>query len=410
MRGPFVFEIENFPSQPKQEAHGNKNYHTDFEGGARRMDGSRRGEPAGRRTRSGAQGTHQRSPSSSPPRRRRPRQPRPVSYRPPYDVRLIQPDAANDAGAGNDAAPQRADAEYIRWAQTSLNQALGLNLPVDGVISVETRSAVRSFQKKNGLPADGKLGADTERALMDASGSEPPKDQDQQLSEYELYEQNDPEMADYEIDDEVDRTSSEYGKWVQQSLNKILSLRLTVDGIVGPQTRSAIRSFQQQRGLTADGIVGSQTEAALIAAGAGSPPQSSGTPTTAPDIVTVRGIQVARQIASQVDALLAAAEADGVRLSGGGYRSMQRQIELRKQNCGPTQYDIYQKSSSLCSPPTAIPGQSNHEKGLAIDFTYNGDGIKSHDNPGFKWLASNAARFGLRNLPSEEWHWSVDGR
>jgi hypothetical protein len=52
-------------------------------------------------------------------------------------------------------------------------------------------------------------------------------------------------------------------------LNKILGLRLAVDGKMGPQTRSAIRSFQKKQGLAADGVVGPQTEAALVKAGSG---------------------------------------------------------------------------------------------------------------------------------------------
>ncbi|HWC77627.1 MAG TPA: peptidoglycan-binding protein [Blastocatellia bacterium] len=224
---------------------------------------------------------------------------------------------------------------------------------------------------------------------------------------------------EYEWEEEVNRQSPQYGMWVQQSLNKLLGLRLTVDGILGTQSRSAIRSFQQKAGLTADGLVGAMTEAAMVQAGAAPPPQSSGAPTsyvpgTTPpgglDIVNVRGIQVARQIAPNITSLLAAADADGVRLSGGGFRSPQKQIELRRKHCGPTDYDIYKKPSSQCTPPTATPGRSNHEKGLAIDFTYNGAGIKTHDNPGFRWLDANASRFGLFNLPSEPWHWSVDGR
>jgi len=42
-----------------------------------------------------------------------------------------------------------------------------------------------------------------------------------------------------------------------------MGLRLDVDGIVGAQTRSAIRSFQKSQGLAVDGIVGAKTEAAL---------------------------------------------------------------------------------------------------------------------------------------------------
>lgn len=144
--------------------------------------------------------------------------------------------------------------------------------------------------------------------------------------------------------------------------------------------------------------------------GSGAPAQPSAPTTGTPDIVSVRGIKVAREIASNLDSLLAAAEADGIRLGGGGYRSRDEQIALRKAHCGTTEYDIYKKPSSQCSPPTAPPGSSMHERGLAIDFTYNGDGIKSHDNPGYRWLAANAARFGLKNLASEPWHWSVNGK
>lgn len=76
---------------------------------------------------------------------------------------------------------------------------------------------------------------------------------------------------------EVNRSSRDYTKWVQLSLNFILGLRLAEDGIRGPQTVSAIRGYQQSRGLVVDGIVGSRTEAALIANGAPQPPGSFNT-------------------------------------------------------------------------------------------------------------------------------------
>jgi hypothetical protein len=60
-------------------------------------------------------------------------------------------------------------------------------------------------------------------------------------------------------------------RWVQNSLNRILGLRLSVEGIAGPATRSAIRTFQQKQGLTVDGVVGPKAQAAMIAAGAPPP-------------------------------------------------------------------------------------------------------------------------------------------
>ncbi|WCE03604.1 S8 family serine peptidase [Pseudoxanthomonas sp. JBR18] len=52
-------------------------------------------------------------------------------------------------------------------------------------------------------------------------------------------------------------------RWIQQALNRALGIQLTVDGVIGAQSRAAILAFQQQQGLVADGIVGPRTEAAL---------------------------------------------------------------------------------------------------------------------------------------------------
>jgi hypothetical protein len=127
------------------------------------------------------------------------------------------------------------------------------------------------------------------------------------------------------------------------------------------------------------------------------------------DIVNVGGIQVDRSIADQLGAMLDAAAADGITLGGGGYRSSDSQIALRRAHCGSSDYAIYEMPPGQCHPPTARPGQSMHEQGLAIDFTYQGRVISSHSSPAFQWLASHAASYGFYNLPSEPWHWSVNG-
>ena len=84
------------------------------------------------------------------------------------------------------------------------------------------------------------------------------------------------------------------------------------------------------------------------------------------------------------------------------------QIQTRMNNCGTSYYAIYEMPASQCHPPTARPGQSMHERGLAVDFTCNGGGvIGSHSSPCFQWLAANASGYGFYNLPSEPWHWST---
>ncbi|MBK5222784.1 MAG: D-alanyl-D-alanine carboxypeptidase family protein [Acidimicrobiia bacterium] len=124
------------------------------------------------------------------------------------------------------------------------------------------------------------------------------------------------------------------------------------------------------------------------------------------NLARVGGITVNASIAGQVDAMLQAAAADGIVLGGGGYRDSSSQIRLRTVNGCP---DVWHASASRCRVPTAIPGTSMHEKGLAIDFTANGRSISSRGSAGFQWLDANAHRYGFKNLPSEPWHWSTSG-
>lgn len=141
--------------------------------------------------------------------------------------------------------------------------------------------------------------------------------------------------------------------------------------------------------------------------GGGSTPS---TPVTSSEIVSVgNGIWVHNSIAENIRRLLADAAAAGVPLAGGGYRDPAGQIAVRKNNCGTSNYAIYEMPASSCRPPTARPGTSMHERGLAIDFTYNGRIIGSRSGAAWNWLSANASSYGLFNLPSEPWHWSTSG-
>jgi hypothetical protein len=133
-------------------------------------------------------------------------------------------------------------------------------------------------------------------------------------------------------------------------------------------------------------------------------------PNNAPvDLTTVRGIVVNVAIATQTEGLLAAMAAEGFAMGGGGYRSSDAQISLRRAHCGTSDYAIWEMSASQCRPPTARPGRSAHERGLAIDFTYNGSAIRSRSSAVFLAMQRIAPQFGFINLPSEPWHWSVTG-
>jgi len=129
----------------------------------------------------------------------------------------------------------------------------------------------------------------------------------------------------------------------------------------------------------------------------------------------VQGVIVNAFIADNINRMIDAAASSNIRMDGGGFRTLQAQIDVRKSNCGTTQYDIYDKPSGDCHPPAAKPKYSNHQMGLAVDWSACSGSkcstslISSHGDSGFRWLAANAAKFGFKNLPSEPWHWSVDG-
>ena len=116
-------------------------------------------------------------------------------------------------------------------------------------------------------------------------------------------------------------------------------------------------------------------------------------------------------IGGNVQALLNDAHAQGVDICAkSAFRPYAEQVELRRQNCGDSEHAIFHAPPSSCSPPTARPGTSYHETGLAVDFSCLDGQPMTRESPCFHWLAANAHRYHLYNLPSEPWHWSVTGR
>ena len=114
---------------------------------------------------------------------------------------------------------------------------------------------------------------------------------------------------------------------------------------------------------------------------------------------------VHRSVAYAYRRMVDDAKRAGISISGGGFRTKQRQIELRKINGCP---DVWTAPASSCRVPTAIPGRSLHEIGMAVDITSGGKTLTSK-SPAFKWLQAHADEYGFVNLPSEPWHWSITG-
>ncbi|HEV7424281.1 MAG TPA: D-alanyl-D-alanine carboxypeptidase family protein [Candidatus Paceibacterota bacterium] len=121
---------------------------------------------------------------------------------------------------------------------------------------------------------------------------------------------------------------------------------------------------------------------------------------------TSSGIVACGSISSNIDQMIAAAKAAGVDLSGGGYRTPEQQTALRIANCNG---DV-SNQNAICKPPTAVPGRSMHQGGLAFDMTCSGVVIQSASNACFVWLQANASKYGLQNYAAEPWHWSTNGK
>jgi len=127
----------------------------------------RRGGRPPRRTPPGRPRPSGRRPQFSRPRPRpRPRplpHPRRLAVRRPLYGRLrprvLVTEPARVPAAGS---------ERVRWAQDCLNHTLGLSLAVSGLMGTTARSALRDFQRREGLRPTGILGPDTERALRAA--------------------------------------------------------------------------------------------------------------------------------------------------------------------------------------------------------------------------------------------------
>ncbi len=114
--------------------------------------------------------------------------------------------------------------------------------PINGVFGPVTTAAVKRFQARAGLPADGIAGPQTMAALNLALGND----------------------------------STDAVDLLQTTLKGLCYYGGNVDGIFGSGTETALKAFQRAEGLTADGRYGPRTAAALAAAWPDRPSSCSG--------------------------------------------------------------------------------------------------------------------------------------
>lgn len=129
----------------------------------------------------------------------------------------------------------------VRRLQELLNAA-GDDLVVDGEFGSKTLDAVKLFQSRNGLEADGVVGKKTVAALAGAGSV--------LWSVDRLLKSGSRGMDVRAVQNALKYNGYSIGEW-------------GADGVFGSDTEKAVRAFQSAKGLKVDGIVGKDTVRAL---------------------------------------------------------------------------------------------------------------------------------------------------
>ena len=170
---------------------------------------------------------------------------------------LKKPDSAyKNADSDKDDGSLRkgATGSAVKNLQTKLKKLGFYNASIDGDYGDTTVAAVKAFQKKYNLTADGVAGSETLKKLDTAY-----KNADSNTS----------------TDDDSLRkgATGTAVKTLQTNLKKLGFYTAYVDGSFGATTESAVKAFQKKYGLTADGVAGSATlkkiESAVASASSG---------------------------------------------------------------------------------------------------------------------------------------------
>lgn len=142
----------------------------------------------------------------------------------------------------NDGLSQNKNlAPAVKSLQETLIRLGVKTIQADGKFGGGTEVAVKEFQAKHNLPADGTVGTGTWDALVKAA--------------YRTLHPG---------DQIKDRSCTSDIKFLQEKLNAAGCNVGTPDGQFGPGVAKQVKAFQGQHGLPADGVVGSGTWLALL--------------------------------------------------------------------------------------------------------------------------------------------------
>lgn len=141
----------------------------------------------------------------------------------------------------------------VRQIQQTL-VSLGFSLEIDGVFGPRTQQAVKAFQQRQRLTADGIVGQQTATALgLNANG---------EIGGAFITPTPSAPLFTADVLPVMLGDRGTTVRQIQQTLASV-GFPLGIDGVFGPQTQRAVREFQQRRGFIADGVVDLQTATAL---------------------------------------------------------------------------------------------------------------------------------------------------
>ena len=190
----------------------------------------------------------------------------------------------------------------VSTVQTRLTQLGYYDGEISGVYDVATQTAVKAFQKANGLKADGACGTATQEKLMSAAAA-PGTLPTMEVTVTATPAPTDlPPLTTPAATVRKGSTGND-ARLVQQRLIDLGYLSGVADSIFGTASVNALKEFQAKNGLSADGIAGASTYQVLfsylaisadyiVTPAPTATPLATATPTPAPitkdNVVTIR--------------------------------------------------------------------------------------------------------------------------
>ena len=154
--------------------------------------------------------------------------------------------AVSNPNAGNDACVPQDNSSLVINSTLDIQQFLSKNGfnpgPIDGQSGPKTKNAIISFQKENGLLADGIAGTRTKAAMRAYTGCK--------SENFCAARDNRSAKLDSIADVQTYLANNGFNPGI-------------IDGKMGSYTREAIKAFQRKVGLIPDGVAGTRTKAAM---------------------------------------------------------------------------------------------------------------------------------------------------